>query len=202
MDVAIVGNGPVSASYFDRIQNSDLVVRFNHPPKTHQYAGMKTDSLVISNSSKQTQELLNSAEYLDGPVFAGARSILLPYHPEIIRQWMPKPNIFSWLKGRRSDLTGLCERVAEMHGKRLEIIDKQTYLEVCTSLGISTGSMRKIFPSSGAMIIRHMLPRLDDRHSLIRLFGFGFQGWKHHDWNAEKRYVEQLSDAGKIEVYS
>ncbi len=202
MDVAIVGNGPVSASYFDRIQNSDWVVRFNQPPKTHHYAGMKTDSLVISNSSKQTQELLNSAEYLDGPVFCGARSILLPYHPEIIRQWMPKPNILSWLKGRRSDLTGLCASVAEMHGKPLEIIDKETYLDVCTSLGISPGSMRKIFPSSGAMIIRHLLPRLDDRQSLIRLFGFGFQGWKRHDWNAEKRYVEQLRAAGKIEVYS
>lgn len=192
MDIAVVGNGPIQPRQFERIEKTNFIVRFNSPPPEHEYSGMRTDRLVISNSSKQTQSLLHSDAYLERPVFAGARELVLPYHPDIIRQFMPKPNIFSWLKGRRADLTHLCENVAKAHGKPVEILDVQTYFEACERLGIMGERRLTTFPSSGMLAIFQILKHAQDIGVTVRLFGFGFAGWKHHDWSSEKRYVESL----------
>lgn len=198
MKIAIVGNGPIDTRFFDHIETADFIIRFNSPPRAHEYAGMRTDRLVISNSSKQTQGLLTSHSYLEGPVFAGADSVLLPYHPDMIRQFMPKPNFFSWLKGRRADLTELCERVAQARGKSVAILEKSTYLEACEQLGIIPSRRCVAFPSSGMLTIFHSLKSSRDADLRLQLFGFGFAGWKGHDWSAERIYVEGLISQGKI----
>jgi hypothetical protein len=198
MDLAIVGNGPINPYLFDQIEKANFIIRFNSPPTAHDYAGMRTDRLVISNSSKQTQRLLSSDEYMDRQVFAGASEIFLPYHPDIIKQLMPKPNVFSWLKGRKADLTGLCEEVAKTKGKQVQILDALTYFEACEQLDIMGDRRLSAFPSSGMLTIFHSLKHSQDAEMSIRLFGFGFAGWKRHDWSAEKRYAEFLISRGKI----
>lgn len=198
MNIAIVGNGPVDPKLFERIEQADFIVRFNAPPDTHVYAGMRTDQLVISNSSKQTQNLLASPAYLGGPVFSGARSILLPYCPEIIRNYMPKPNIFSLLKGRRHDLTGLCKKAAHARGKSVEILEAAVYHEACKQLGIPAERMRSAFPSSGMLAMLNCQNPSHFPLGRIRLFGFGFMGWKRHDWSAERLYVVEMMKQGRI----
>lgn len=200
MNIAIVGNGPLNSALFDDIEKADFIVRFNSPPREHEYAGMRTDQLIISNSSRQTQGLLCSSMFLEGPVFVGSRSILLPYHPDIIQKYMPKPNFFSWLRGRRSDLTGLCERVAQLNSKPIGIVDPITYFDACEQLGITTALKHSIFPSSGIISIFHYLHQFEDPDLCIHLFGFGFFGWKRHDWIAEKNYVETLVNKGVVKV--
>lgn len=198
MNIAIVGNGPVDPKLFDRIEQADFIVRFNAPPSAHEYSGMRTDQLVISNSSKQTQNLLASPAYLDGPIFSGARSILLPYRPDIIRKYMPKPNLFSLLKGRRRDLTGICEKAAYARGKSVEILDAAVYLEACDHLGIPAEQMHSAFPSSGMLAILNCQNQAQFPFGRIRLFGFGFMGWKRHDWSAERLYVLEMMKQGRI----
>jgi len=200
MNIAVVGNGPVEARLFDLIERTDFVVRFNAPPPAHEYRGMRTDRLVIANSAKQTQELLASPAYLEGPVFSGARSFLLPHHPDIIRRHMPKPTPWSWLKGRRADLTAVCERAMRPTGKPVEILDPATYVEACEQLDIPAARRRSMFPSSGMLAIVHALRRSPADDTRIHLFGFGFAGWKRHDWPAERRFVEDLIRRGRVVV--
>lgn len=202
MAVAVVGNGPVHPRLFDQIEKAKLIVRFNSPPPAHDYPNMRTDRLVISNSSKQTQKLLRSEAYLERQVFAGAKELLLPYHPDIIRQFMPKPNLFSWLKGRRADLTQACESVAQMSGKPVQILDALTYIEACEQLGITADRRQTTFPSSGMLAIFHILKHAQNFEMPVRLFGFGFSGWKHHDWSSEQRYVENLISQRHVIVES
>ena len=198
MNIAIVGNGQIHPRQFDQIEKADFIIRFNHPPQIHEYTAMRTDMLVISNSSKQTQKLLGSEKYLTGPVFAGARTIFLPYHPDIISRYMPKPNIFSWMKGRRADLTSLCKRAAHANGKSIDILDSNSYLEVCNHLGIMHNHRCSIFPSSGILLIFHSLKMNPSVGLVIRLYGFGFAGWKGHNWQAEKNYVNKLISEDRV----
>ncbi|MBN8183387.1 MULTISPECIES: hypothetical protein [Stappiaceae] len=52
-------------------------------------------------------------------------------------------------------------------------------------------------PTSGASIIAEFLDVLPDAE--IHLFGFTHQGKQHtHDWDAEKQWVQQLCDEGRI----
>ncbi len=58
-------------------------------------------------------------------------------------------------------------------------------------------SVRPQQPDIGASIIAEFLDVLPDAE--IHLFGFTHQGKQHtHDWDAEKQWVQQLCDEGRI----
>ena len=191
-EIAIVGNGELKQADLTAIEQANLIVRFNSPPPSHIYAAAKTDILVLSNSSKQTSRLLGCSQYIKGPIFRQAKSIMLPYHPQIIAKYMPKPNPLSWLKGRRADLTQQCQDLASQHQKPCTTMSAEAYQQACQSLQIEGMGLRSTFPSSGLLAVRHIVD-LHAKRSNIRLFGFGFQGWKRHDWSRERAYIENLA---------
>ncbi len=197
--LAIIGNGKIPPNLRHLANGADHIVRFNQPSLASADQQTRTDLLVISNSSKQTKTILNSPDYLNGPIFKSAKALLFPYDPEIIAKYMPKPNVFSALKGARADLTRLCTQAAEAAGKQHQILDSQTYLNTCAALGIPIKSLGKIFPSSGIMTIHYLVNHCSSE-TQIEAYGFGFQGWKRHDWAAEKAYVERLIRDGRLRL--
>jgi hypothetical protein len=195
--IAIIGNGKIAPSLCTLANEADYIVRFNQPGPESFGAEPRTDLLVISNSSKQTKALLHNPSYLNGPIFQSANALLFPYSPEIIAKFMPKPNPLSALKGARADLTGLCTQAAKSAGKKHQILDSQIYLNTCAALAIQNKDLRKSFPSSGIITI-HYLTNNYSSETQIEAYGFGFQGWKRHNWSAEKAYVERLIQAGRL----
>jgi hypothetical protein len=190
--VSIVGNGPLSQEQKKRIEKSDRIYRFNSPPPDHIDNYSRTNTLVLSNSSKQTRLLLESNDYLEGPVFKLAESVLLPYHPKIISEYMPKPNFVSRLKGMKADWTELCIIKACNLDKQYKVIDEQTYHLACRKIGIAEHEARKKFPSSGIMTIISCIHQYKNS-AKVEIYGFGFKGWKRHDWNGERRYIQELA---------
>jgi hypothetical protein len=100
------------------------------------------------------------------------------------------------LHGEPLFLTDFCRKTAQAQSKSVDILDAFTYLEACERLGISTVRMRSSFPSSGILAILHHQKQSPSAHT--RLFGFGFSGWKRHDWSSEKLYVTKLMQEGHI----
>lgn len=116
--------------------------------------------------------------------------VILPYHPDIISKYMPKPSLLSYIRGARADQSKPCVKACEEAGKPYYILTSQMYLGACKALGIGKKSLHRCFPSSGMMLIYALISQLD--RPQLDIFGFGFKGWKRHNWKAEKAYVDSL----------
>lgn len=195
----IVGNGPVSRDLSAEIDAADFVVRFNEPRVSLGMTGSKTDLLMLATSAKQMQQWLRDPAFLNSPIFRNAPQLMFAFHPSIIRRFHHQPNLLSRLKGRRADWTMQAIDVFGRAGKEIRIMPAQSYFEVCAELGIGEDRMKTTFPSTGFFGIWLALRRFPAEQWNVRICGFSWEGWKRHDWAAERRWIEARISAGSIE---
>ncbi|APY13515.1 hypothetical protein GJU94_00960 [Brucella sp. 10RB9214] len=197
--LVIVGNGPLTRDLSSEIDSADYVLRFNEPRESIGMSGSKTDLLMLATSSKQMQQWLKYPTFLNSAIFRNAQELLFAFHPAIIRQFHHRPNFLSrWLKGRRADWTTKAIEVLGAQGKEIRIMPPQFYLGVCEELGITADKMAELFPSTGFFGIWYMLRNFPQSQWNIRICGFSWQGWKHHDWSAERQWIEEKIKSGMI----
>lgn len=173
----------------------DHVVRFNRPPSENQYAGMRTDQLVLANTTSGTVRLLQDPHYLASPVWQQARALLLPMPINIVLRYMPPVSLLRRLIGKSQSKSRAISRIAHAAGKPVTTMDDSIYLATCAALGLSGYHVPQNVPSSGIMAVTHFLR---DPNASLTLFGFGFAGIALHHWEAERRWVEHLVKAGRI----
>ena len=188
--VAIVGNGPVADGVAGQIDAADLVIRFNEPAHAPDQTGTRTDILFLMNSGKSMQARLSNPDFWRSPFMRGARQIILPYHPSIIARYHPKPNLLSRLKGRKADWTAETLQMCKAAGKEVLTLAPEFYEESCEALGITPQKRRAVFPSSGFLGIRYAMLNFPEPQWQIGICGFGWEGWKRHDWQRERQWVE------------
>lgn len=195
--LVLVGNAPLGSDLSQSIDNADYVVRFNDAQHPVGQSGTKTDLLMVAATSKHMQRRLQEPDFMQSPVFKAAQEILLPYHPSIIAKYHPQPNILSRLKGRRADWT---HQTIDIIGeyKDIHIMSPQFYMQACAELGIAEKDMKRLFPSTGFLGIWHMLQTHDAGEWDIRICGFTWEGWKRHAWDAERQWIEQKIQEGRL----
>jgi hypothetical protein len=195
--IAIVGNAEPCSALNNEINSSDHIIRFNKPPISNPGEGKntRTDTLVISNSSKQTASLMRDPNYLNGIYFSKANNIIFPYSQAIIKKYMPSPRLTSRLLGRKKDYTHLCIDKCIRNRKQYSILTDHDYLETCKAIGIGKRKLYETFPSSGIMIIHKLVTSLA-QGTPISLYGFTFQGWKKHAWCNEKKCIRDFVGLG------
>jgi hypothetical protein len=186
-----VGNGPIPGGCAAEIDSSNLVVRFNESPNALDRTGTKTDLLFLANSGKHMQARLADPSYTASAVVRNAPKIILPFHPAIVARYHPKPSVLSRLMGRRADWTVPALQHFGKAGKEVSVLPPQFYEDCCEELGIGVKERRRRFPSTGFIGIRYAMVNFPADHSAIRLYGFGWEGWKRHAWDAEREWVKQ-----------
>ncbi|MBC2884444.1 glycosyltransferase family 29 protein [Ochrobactrum sp. CM-21-5] len=196
--IFIVGNGPLPRDLSKEIDSADFVVRFNEPRNSIGMSGTKTDLLMLATSSKQMQQWLADPAFLRSAIFSNAPAVLFAFHPSIIRRFHPRPNLLSRIKGRRADWTLKAIEVLGMAGKEIRIMPPQLYFDVCEELGIGASDMKKVFPSTGFIGIWLALRDFPQTEWNVEICGFSWEGWKRHDWPAEKRWIERKINDGSI----
>lgn len=196
--VVIVGNGPVEPGLAEAIDSADIVIRFNEPDVSPDKTGSKTDILFLMNSGKTMQARLADPAYWEAPLVQNAREFILPYHPSIIRQLHPKPNLLSRLKGRTADWTPETLHKIESYGKNAKVLSADFYFETCRVLGIAKTDLKSVFPSSGVLAIRYAIEELKPDKSTIEICGFSWDGWKRHAWGNEQMWVDKQIKEGKL----
>ncbi len=196
--IVIVGNGPVATGVAHLIDSADLVVRFNEAVIDPSLTGNKTDILFLMNSGKSMQARLQTPSYWREPFVQDAKEVILPYHPSIVKQYHPRPNLLSRMKGRKADWTAETLKKLEAMGKKATILSPEFYYETCRILDIDTDDLNKVFPSSGFLAIRYAIETLRTDSTQIEFCGFSWQGWKRHSWGNEEHWVDEQVQQGRI----
>ncbi|MDQ0997071.1 hypothetical protein QFZ34_002253 [Phyllobacterium ifriqiyense] len=196
--IVIVGNGPVRPGVAHAIDSADIVIRFNEAVIIPELTGSKTDILFLMNSGKSMQARLETPSYWQEPFVRDAKEIILPYHPSIVRQYHPRPNLLSRLKGRKADWTAETLKKVQALGKKTTVLSAEFYYETCRILDISTSDFSKIFPSSGVLAIRYVIETLGTDSTRVEFCGFSWQGWKRHSWGNEQHWVDEQIQQGRI----
>lgn len=196
----IVGNGPIKRDLTEQIDAADYVLRFNEPRVSQNLIGTKTDLLMLASSSKQMQQWITDPAFLETEIVRNTPEILFAFHPSIIRRFHHHPNFLSRLKGRRADWTIQGVDYFGQAGKIIRIMPSQYYFDVCKELGITGKQMKDIFPSTGFFGIWLALRQNETREWDIKICGFGWQGWKRHNWAAERQWVEERIKEGKLSI--
>lgn len=199
-NLIIVGNAPLPRTLAQEIDAADYVVRFNEPQASTDMIGTKTDLLILATTNKPMQLRLQEKGFLQNPIFQSAKEIMLAYHPSIISAYHPKPNVLSRLKGRRADWTMETINVLGRAGKEIHVMPPQFYVDGCRELGLNAEKMHRVFPSTGFLGIHYMLEKYPLDTWDIRLCGFTWQGWKRHDWDNEKDWVERQIASGRLSM--
>jgi len=196
----IVGNGPIKRDLTAQIDASDYVLRFNEPRDNQNFIGTKTNLLMLASSSKQMQRWITDPAFLETEIVRNTPEILFAFHPSIIRRFHHHPNFLSRLKGRRADWTVPAIDYFGQAGKTIRIMPSQYYFDVCNELGITRDQMKDVFPSTGFFGIWLALQQNKTREWDIKICGFGWQGWKRHNWDAERQWVEERMKEGKLSI--
>ena len=186
----IVGNGRLGHDISSYVDGAQFVMRFNEPNLAAGLSGKRTDMIMLAASSKILYRRLLAPDFMDNAALKATQIFMLAYHPYIIRKYHPRPNVFQRLQGRRGDWTMQAIELLGRAGKEIRIMPPQTYTDGCNELGIAGRRMRKVFPSTGFLGIRYALSRFPASEWDVSLCGFSWEGWKRHDWQSERAWVE------------
>ncbi|NLS20156.1 hypothetical protein HGP16_26845 [Rhizobium sp. P40RR-XXII] len=196
----IIGNGKLERDLSGIVDDAQFVMRFNEPNLAGGMSGERTDMIMLVASSKTLYRRLIDPDFLDNAALKAVKVLMLAYHPNIIRKYHPRPNIFQRLQGRRADWTmQAIERMGKA-GKEIRIMPPQTYIDGCNELGISRPRMRDVFPSTGFLGICYTLANFPASEWDVKLCGFSWEGWKRHDWQNERVWVENKIANGRVSL--
>jgi hypothetical protein len=117
-------------------------------------------------------------------VFAAMRGDLAQSHPD--------------LDDFCDDYTLGFETFAEATGRRLGKIPASVHHAVDAALK-AYDPTPYVVPSSGLIVIAHVLENVAEQGDRISIAGFGHQGWQWHPFAAERRWVNALIAAGHLD---
>ncbi len=186
--VLIIGNGPIDEKLADQVDKFDRVVRFNNCAGMPSHLGTKCTDLWLTGRGKQAQRL------------AALPAIVAPHHLTKVMISDPKPNRFGQWFYQTIKRKGNIDHGEALLAKYAQAQEQGRVTQRCRMqllnylLGLGKPEHTPRWPSSGVLAINHFVSL--GYH--VYIVGFGFQGWKRHPWSLERRYVEQLSQQGRL----
>lgn len=196
--IAIVGNGPIPEGLAGTINSADLVIRFNGCRSAGR-GGWKTDVVAVCNTGRPALDMLAGGRWKasetvqqageiwcvrGAQMFAALRAPLALSHPD--------------LDDFCDDYTVGFETFARVTGRELRVVPPEVHHAVDTELAAFAPSPY-VVPSSGLIVIAHVLTNIADGADRVCLAGFGHEGWQWHPFAAERRWVDAHIAAGSLE---
>jgi hypothetical protein len=196
--IMIVGNGPIGAFAAAKIAQAAYVIRFNECRSFAEAPG-RTDVVAVSNTGRPGMGMVSSSSWRRHPAIRDASEI-----------WCVRdPGKFEEMRGPLSlshpDLHDFCDdytdgfaAFAAETGKVHRILARSIHEHVEAQLA-ALDPPPYVVPSSGVVVIAAVLQRFQDH--AVALAGFSHQGWEWHPFAAERRLVDALATAGRLQRF-
>ncbi len=196
--IAIVGNGAIPDGVAETIDSADLVIRFNGCRSAGR-GGWKTDVVAACNTGRPALDMLAGGRWKasrtvrqakeiwcvrTASVFAAMRAPLALSHPD--------------LDDFCDDYTEGFSTFARVTGRPLRVVPAAVHHAVDTELAAFDPSPY-VVPSSGLIVIAHVLANIAKADDRVSLAGFGHEGWQWHPFAAERRWTEAQIASGRLE---
>lgn len=195
--IVIVGNGPVPEGLAGVIDAADVVIRFNDCRSMGQ-GGERTDIVAVCNTGRPALAMLSGECWKASAAVRQAREIWCVRTSEMFAAMRPV------LAVSHPDLDDFCddytigfETFARATGRRLEVVPAAVHHALDAALA-AFDPAPYVVPSSGAIVIAHVLGTVAAAGDHVSIAGFGHEGWQWHPFAAERRWVDTQIAAGRL----
>lgn len=183
--LAVVGNAPEMGDRASEIDSCDMVLRFNNAAGFGGRAGERVTHLALVNRGGQPREWLEEG-FGQHRAVGRASEVILPFPP---------------LEG---DTEGVCATDEMMAALaefpcRVRTLSDDLHRAAHEALR-HFGAEGRPNPSTGFLLVFHLLAILPPTIA-VEIFGFGFQGWPGHPWEAERRWFEAADAEGRLKLW-
>lgn len=193
--IIIIGNSKIENLSLDSktafkklIKKAQIVIRFNQLCNFHNEFGNKTTIYCCTNKGEHSKHFPNLSLLLKLLIFR-PKSLLFTYPIHIDHKF----NNIDYLIGE--DYSKRIMRKL-FFIKNKEIIDEKIFTK---SLKLVNNENKGFIPSSGLLLLNHILKKYDLKEYKISIIGFTWKGWKGHNWEAERKYFDNLVREGIIQ---
>lgn len=196
--IAIVGNGPVPEGMAGAIDAADMVIRFNDCRSVGR-GGERTDIVAVCNTGRPALEMLAGGRWKASASVRQAREFWCVRTSEMFAALRPA------LAVSHPDLDDFCDdytlgfqTFARATGRRLSVIPQAVHHALDASL-TAFDPPPYVVPSSGLIVIAHVLGTVAGTGARVSIAGFGHEGWVWHPFAAERRWVDAQVAAGRLD---
>ena len=201
--VVLVGNAPLGRSIAARVDAADHVVRFNKARGFGAESGTRTDELYLVNHGGQMAEWLAEDDLTAHPAVRAARTIVLPVPPLPGHLSAGEARALERASGVPVDPDRInhhdaARRLLERAGHAVLGVDVDEYRAAQDAL-VGRGTAGEPYPSTGFIAIVRTVARASDDER-VELFGFTFEGWRGHSWDAEREWVLARVREGRLDI--
>ena len=196
--IAIVGNGPVPDGLAAAIDAADLVIRFNDCRSLGR-GGDRTDIVAVCNTGRPALAMLGSGHWKASAAVRQAREFWCVRASQMFAAMRPA------LAVSHPDLDDFCddytlgfETFAHATGRRIDVIPSAVHHALDAALAVFDPPSY-VVPSSGLIVIAHVLDTVAKAGDRVSIAGFGHEGWQWHPFVAERRWVDAQIAAGRLD---
>lgn len=196
--IVIVGNGAVSEKFAGPIDAADMVIRFNLC-RSAGGGGLRTDVVAVCNTGRPALEMLAGGRWKASEPVRRAKEIWCVRTSEMFAAMRgPLSSSHPDLDDFCDDYTAGFKTFAEATGRRLRIVPATAHHKLDVALAAFDPSPY-VVPSSGLIVIAHVLDNIAEDGDRVSIAGFGHEGWQWHPFAAERRWVESRIAAGQLD---
>ncbi|MBB4006524.1 Urease operon accessory protein [Allorhizobium taibaishanense] len=195
--IMIIGNGDVPQEVADAIDAADLVIRFNNV-RNFGRAGRRTDIVAVCNTGRPAKTMLRSRTWRNSRAVSESGAIWSVRDP--VKLEAMKPEVlqdFPELEDLFEDHTEDFDAFARSGGKDHFVLPGSTHESAVAALTpYDPGSY--VVPSSGLVVVSHILQDPTFAGDTVFLAGFSHEGWSGHPFAAERQLINAHIEAGRL----
>jgi hypothetical protein len=195
--IMIVGNGDIAQEVAPAIDRADMVIRFNGS-RNFETAGSRTDVVAVCNTGRPAKAMLKDVAWRESVPVRDCAAIWSVRDPQKFKDI--KPDVlanFPDLVDFFDDCTEDFESFSAQRGKEHYVLPASIHDGVEKDLKAYQPE-RYVVPSSGIMVMAHVLNDPAFAGDEIAFTGFSHQGWNGHPFEAERQLVNAYVAAGRL----
>lgn len=202
--VILIANSSNVLNINERINDQDIIVRFNIPDKQKiELTGNRTDILFLANTVDLMEARLKDKNFHNFIDTLNNTIIFFPYEDELIDKINPTCKIvhkFFFIKFKKYIKNSNNYKYVNYFFQKniqVNVIDQSYYWIGKNLMNIDNSSIL----STGFIALQYFLNNEEYIDYDIYLCGFTFQGWSGHDWDQEQKCILNLKANNKIYTF-